>query len=316
LRTLENQEFEEAAIVVHRHAPFAIVIGDVGRAAVGPGTAVDLHAVVAYRAEIADYRQIARAVQRGAPEMRRACPRTWQNQRVIPWLGPRTPFPSLDAALDEPNGLLAASPDLTAARLVEAYRQGIFPWYSDDQPVLWWSPDPRMVLYTDELRVTRSLRRVVRQQRFEMRADSAFRAVMEACAATPRAGQSGTWITPAIVDAYCELHDAGFAHSVEAWHEGRLVGGLYGVALGRMFFGESMFALRADASKVALVHLVGLLRARGVPMIDCQQETAHLASFGARPIPRLAFAERLAGLVNCAAPEGAWTPLPASNVLA
>ena len=244
------------------------------------------------------------------------CRRTWQNRSVIPWLGPRTPFPPLDAALDEPNGLLAASPDLTAARLVEAYRRGIFPWYGDDQPVLWWSPDPRMVLFTDELRVTRSLRKAVRQKRFEIRADSAFRAVMEACAATPRPGQSGTWITPAIVDAYCELHAAGFAHSVETWRNGRVVGGLYGVALGRMFFGESMFAQESDGSKVALVHLVGLLRAKGFPMIDCQQETAHLASFGARPIARAAFAEHLAGLVHCAAPEGAWTPLPAADVLA
>ena len=137
-----------------------------------------------------------------------------------------------------------------------------------------------------------------------------------ACAAAERPGQSGTWITPAIVDAYCELHAGGFAHSVEAWHEGRLVGGLYGVALGRMFFGESMFAAETDASKVALVHLVGLLRARGFPLIDCQQQTAHLASFGARAIPRATFAERLAGLVHCPAPAGAWMPLPAWDVLA
>ncbi len=231
-------------------------------------------------------------------------------------LGPRTPFPPLEAALDEPNGLLAATRDLTPARLVEAYRRGIFPWCGDEEPVLWWSPDPRMVLPTDELRVTRSLRKLVRQGRFEIRADSAFRVVMEACATIPRPGQGGTWITPSMIDAYCELHARGCAHSVEAWRDGRLAGGLYGVTLGRMFFGESMFARVTDASKVAFVHLVGMLRARGFPLIDCQQETAHLASFGARPIPRRVFAERLSALVNSAAPEGAWTPLPASEVLA
>jgi leucyl/phenylalanyl-tRNA--protein transferase len=235
---------------------------------------------------------------------------------VIPLLGPRTPFPPLDAALDEPNGLLAATRDLTPARLVDAYRHGIFPWCGDEEPVLWWSPDPRMVLFTDELRVTRSLRKLVRQGRFEIRADSAFREVMEACAAVPRPGQGGTWITPSMVDAYCELHARGCAHSVESWRDGRLAGGLYGVTLGRMFFGESMFARVTDASKVAFVHLVAMLRARGFPLIDCQQETAHLASFGARPIPRRAFAERLAALVNSPAPGGAWTPLPVSEVLA
>ncbi len=225
------------------------------------------------------------------------------------------PFPPLETALDDPNGLLAAGPDLTPARLLEAYRHGIFPWYNEDQPVLWWSPDPRMVLFVAEFRVTRSLRKVVKQERFEIRADSAFRAVMEACAATPRPGQGGTWITPAIVDAYCALHKGGNAHSVEAWRDGQLVGGLYGVAVGRMFFGESMFAHETDASKVALVHLVGMLRARACPLVDCQQETAHLASFGARPIPRRVFAERLAALVHCPAPEGAWAPLPVSDLL-
>jgi leucyl/phenylalanyl-tRNA---protein transferase len=235
---------------------------------------------------------------------------------VIPWLGPRTPFPPLEAALDDPNGLLAASPDLTTARLLDAYSRGIFPWYSGDQPVLWWSPDPRMVLFTDALRVTRSLRKVVKQQRFTIRSDTAFREVMEACATVVRPGQSGTWITPAIVDAFCALHESGFAHSVEAWNEGRLIGGLYGVAIGRMFFGESMFADEPDASKVTLVHLVGILRARGFPLIDCQQETTHLARFGARPIPRRAFADHVAALVNSAAPDGAWVPLPVSEVLA
>jgi len=238
-----------------------------------------------------------------------------QNRRVIPLLGPRTPFPPLDAALDDPNGLLAATMDLTPARLVDAYRRGIFPWYGDHEPVLWWSPDPRMVLPADAVRISRSLGKLVRQERFEIRADTAFRDVMEECAAVPRPGQSGTWITPSIVDAYSELHARGCAHSVEAWRDGHLVGGLYGVSLGRMFFGESMFARETGASKVALVHLAGMLRVRGVPLIDCQQETAHLASLGARPIPRRVFAERLAGLVNSTAPEGVWTPLPASKVL-
>jgi leucyl/phenylalanyl-tRNA--protein transferase len=156
----------------------------------------------------------------------------------------------------------------------------------------------------------------VRQERFEVRADTAFRDVIDACAAIPRPGQGGTWITREMIDVYCELHARGVAHSVEAWRDGRLAGGLYGLAIGRMFFGESMFARETDASKVALVHLAAMLRARGFPLIDCQQETAHLASFGARPMPRRKFAERLAGLVNSAAPEGAWTPVPASTTLA
>ena len=145
--------------------------------------------------------------------------------------------------------------------------------------------------------------------------DSAFRAVMEHCSTTPRPEQTGTWITPELVDAYCALHDGGHAHSVETWRDGRLVGGLYGVSIGRMFFGESMFTLETDASKVALAHLVAIVRGAGMPMIDCQQETAHLASLGARPIPRAEFAERLGALVHCSAPADAWAPLPASCVL-
>jgi len=239
---------------------------------------------------------------------------SWQNSRVIPWLGPDAPFPPLAAALDEPNGLLAASADLTPRRLLDAYRQGIFPWYSGDQPVLWWSPDPRMVLFLDEFRVARSLRKRVKQQAMEVRADTAFRDVIEACANVLRPGQSGTWITPAIIDAYTALHKRGHAHSVEAWRDGELVGGLYGVAIGRMFYGESMFALEPDASKVALVHLVRVLRTLGFPMIDCQQETVHLASFGARPIPRDQFADRVAGLVNSIEPGGPWTNVCTATV--
>ena len=234
---------------------------------------------------------------------------------MIPWLRPNAPFPPIETALEEPDGLLAASRDLTPERLLDAYARGIFPWYARDQPVLWWSPDPRTVLFVDEFRVTRSLRKRVKQQRFEIRVDSAFRAVMEACARVPRPGQAGTWITPAIVAAYGELHERGNAHSVEAWREGRLVGGLYGVAIGRMFFGESMFALEPDASKVALVHLIAILRARGVPLVDCQMETAHLASFGARPIARRRFAELVAQLVHSAPPEDPWGMPQASDVL-
>lgn len=235
---------------------------------------------------------------------------------MIPWLRPRMPFPPIGTALTEPNGLLAASSDLTPERLLDAYARGIFPWYGADQPVLWWSPDPRMVLFVDEVRISRSLRKRVKQQRLEIRADTAFRSVIGACATAPRPGQAGTWITPAIVDAYSALHAHGHAHSVEAWREGTLVGGLYGVAIGRMFFGESMFAHEPDASKIALVHLIAMLRVRGFPLIDCQQETRHLASFGARPIPRHVFAEHVAALVHSTAPDRPWRPESVSDVLA
>src|SRR5437667_8879889 len=208
---------------------------------------------------------------------------------MIPWLHSDTPFPPIERALDVPNGLLAAGADLSAERLLEAYRGGIFPWYSDGQPVLWWSPDPRMVLFVNEFRVSRSLRKVVRQGRFDIRVDAAFRAVIEACA-EPRASHGGTWLSPAMVRAYTRLYRLGYAHSVEAWRDHRLVGGLYGVAIGRMFFGESMFARESDASKVALVYLVEWMRRMAMPLIDCQQETAHLARFGARPIARARFA--------------------------
>jgi leucyl/phenylalanyl-tRNA--protein transferase len=227
---------------------------------------------------------------------------------VISWLGAKSPFPPLSAALDEPNGLLAIGGDLSPARLLAAYRAGIFPWFSEGQPILWWSPDPRMVLHVDEFRVSRSLAKRVRAGTFETRVDSAFRSVIEACAETPRAGQGGTWITPVMIDAYCELHQLGYAHSVESWREGQLVGGLYGLALGRVFFGESMFAHETDASKVALVQLVALLQRLVVPLIDCQQETRHLAAFGARPIPRARFAAHLAELIHSVDPPTGWRP--------
>jgi leucyl/phenylalanyl-tRNA--protein transferase len=224
---------------------------------------------------------------------------------MIPWLHADDPFPPLKTALDDPNGLLAASEDLSPERLLAAYTYGIFPWYSAGQPVLWWSPDPRMVLPTAEFKVSRSLRRAMQSGKFEIRVDTAFDTVMRACA-EPRADQDGTWITDAICAAYGALHRRGYAHSVESWGDGELVGGLYGVAIGRMFFGESMFARETDASKVALAHLVHQLRAWDFPLIDCQQQTAHLASLGARPIPRSEFAKALAHLVHCPHP----IPLP------
>jgi leucyl/phenylalanyl-tRNA--protein transferase len=234
---------------------------------------------------------------------------------MIPWLSAAdAPFPPLETALDDPNGLLAASEDLTPRRLLAAYSRGIFPWYAEGQPVLWWSPDPRMVLFVDEFKISRSLRKTLRQDRFEVRVDSAFRSVMEHCAGVFRPGQGGTWITPAVIDAYCSLHQRGYAHSVESWRDGTLVGGLYGVSIGRMYFGESMFALETDASKVALAGLVGLLRRAGMPLIDCQQETSHLASFGARPIPRGEFAKRLAALVHSTAPDDTWTHVAPARV--
>jgi leucyl/phenylalanyl-tRNA--protein transferase len=215
---------------------------------------------------------------------------------MIAWLEPHDPFPPAERALgprSEAPGLLAASRELTPQRLLLAYRQGIFPWYSEGQPVLWWSTDPRMVLAPGALRVSatfrKTLKRVLRDADWEIRVDHDFRAVMRACALTPRAGQDGTWITEDIVAAYGHLHDHGLAHSVEAWYRGEPAGGLYGVALGQMFYGESMFAWRTDASKIALAALCAFLAGHGVPMIDCQQETEHLASMGARPIPRTEF---------------------------
>lgn len=220
-----------------------------------------------------------------------------QNDRMVPWLRSGSPFPPLDAALGDPNGLLAAGGDLSPERLIAAYSHGIFPWYNEAQPILWWSPDPRMVLFLDEFKIPRSLQKTLRQRRFELRADTAFRAVMEACA-EPRAGQSGTWISPPVVDAYTRLHRMGYAHSVEAWRNGQLVGGLYGVAIGRMFFGESMFSARTNGSKIAIAHLAAQLDHWGFPLIDCQLETEHLSSLGASLMPRAQFVREVARLVQ------------------
>lgn len=204
---------------------------------------------------------------------------------MIPWLAEDTVFPPVHTALHRPNGLLCAGGDLSPERLLEAYRHGIFPWFSEGEPILWWSPDPRMVLFPSEIKISRSLARTLRCHQYEVRLDTAFANVIEACA-LPRADQNGTWITPAMQQAYCRLHTLGYAHSVETWIDGQLSGGLYGMALGRCFFGESMFSRRTDASKIALAHLARYLERRGYAVIDCQMKTAHLASLGAREIPR------------------------------
>ena len=224
---------------------------------------------------------------------------------MIPWLGAQDRFPPVERALREPNGLLAAGADLSVPRLIEAYRGGIFPWYSDGQPVLWWSPDPRMVLVPGEFTLARSLRKRLAKRDYEIRVDGGFEQVIRACAA-PRADQDGTWITADVIAAYAALARAGHAHSVETWIGGELAGGLYGVALGRMFYGESMFARTPDASKIALAHLVRQLGRWDYGMIDCQMATAHLARFGAREIPRREFMRKLSILVNYPDPARAW----------
>jgi leucyl/phenylalanyl-tRNA---protein transferase len=222
---------------------------------------------------------------------------------VLAWIEAKDPFPPVERALKNPNGLLAAGGELSVKRLLEAYRRGVFPWYSGSAPVLWWSPDPRMVLYCEELKVSRSLAKNVRNKGYEVRVDGAFAAVLEGCADRPK----GTWLGSDMRKAYLRLHRAGYAHSFETWREDELVGGLYGVALGRMFYGESMFSQATDASKVALVTLVGELRARGFPLIDCQMHTPLLASLGAREIRRGAFLRELTALVNYPQPPGKWS---------
>ncbi|MDN5752872.1 MAG: leucyl/phenylalanyl-tRNA--protein transferase [Nitrosospira sp.] len=216
---------------------------------------------------------------------------------MIPWLTPESPFPPLNTALTTPNGLLAAGGDLSPQRLIEAYRRGIFPWFNEGEPILWWSPDPRMVLFPSELKISRSLSKALKKGNYEIRVDSAFSQVVQDCA-KPRKGRSGTWIHAEMISAYVALHEMGFAHSVEVWTDSELMGGLYGVAQGRMFFGESMFSRVPDASKIAFVHLIKQLERRGFRMIDCQMKTAHLASLGGREIPRKEFSQILKELVN------------------
>ncbi len=235
---------------------------------------------------------------------------------MIPWLETSTPFPDVSSALtvDAP-GLLAAGADLSPQRLLAAYQRGIFPWFSEGQPILWWSTDPRMVLDTSSFHVSDSLRKTLRKVersrqeggRWQLRFDSAFEAVMRACAA-PRKDGPGTWISKDIIAGYTGLHEMGYAHSAELWVDGVLAGGAYGVCIGRMFYGESMFARVSDGSKIALAYLVAFLRAHGVQLIDCQQETSHLASLGASPISRARFLEHVRRAIAAPAIVD-WTPI-------
>lgn len=240
---------------------------------------------------------------------------------MIAWLEKDTPFPDAATALTEPDGpagLLAAGGDLSPQRLLSAYRLGIFPWFSEGQPILWWSTDPRMVLRTANFKVSASLRKTLQrvernwrgppaERRWQIRFDSAFEQVMRACAA-PRRDGAGTWISEEIVRGYCGLHRAGYAHSTEVWLDGQLAGGAYGVCIGRMFYGESMFARTTDASKIALAYLVAFLKRHHVAMIDCQQETAHLASLGAAPVSRQEFLVHLRQAIDAPQITG-WEPI-------
>ena len=226
---------------------------------------------------------------------------------MIPFLGPLDLFPPVETSREDMGGLLAVGGDLSAARILDAYRHGIFPWGTVEGHPLWYSPDPRMVLFPDEFRLPRSLRKTLRSGRFEVRFDSNFSGVIEACSTTPRPGQDGTWITDDMREAYCRLHELGWAHSVETYAEGDLIGGLYGLAIGRMFYGESMFSRRSDASKIAFAHLVRFLLAEQFGMIDCQMRTQHLASLGGREIPRAAFLDRLRQLTASGSARSIWT---------
>ncbi|MDD2832573.1 MAG: leucyl/phenylalanyl-tRNA--protein transferase [Methylotenera sp.] len=207
-------------------------------------------------------------------------------------------FPPTTEALVEPNGLIAIGGDLSLARLLNAYQRGIFPWFSHGEPILWWSPNPRMVLYPHALKISQSLKKTIKQQKFEVRFNSAFKDVITHCSQTPRSQQAGTWITQDIIDAYCRLHASGYAISAESWMDGQLVGGCYGVKIGRMFYGESMFHHVTDASKVAFVSLVEYLKTQHVALIDCQMKTAHLTSLGAHEMRREDFTAELSRLIR------------------
>jgi len=207
-------------------------------------------------------------------------------------------FPPLSQALTEPNGIVAIGGDLSVNRLLEAYQKGIFPWFNEGEPFIWWSPNPRMVLIPEDLKISRSLNKTLKNSAFEIRFNTAFREVISSCSITPREGQPGTWITHEIIDAYCRLHDKGYAISAECWLQNQLVGGCYGVKIGNMFYGESMFHHVTDASKFAFVKLVQKLKDENVGMIDCQMKTAHLASLGAKEVSRDYFIDRLSFFIN------------------
>ncbi|MEM8660691.1 MAG: leucyl/phenylalanyl-tRNA--protein transferase [Pseudomonadota bacterium] len=227
--------------------------------------------------------------------------------RRIHFLSPGEGFPPTDSALEEPNGLLAAGGDLSPGRLLDAYRRGIFPWYEAPQPILWWSPNPRSVLFPSELHISRSLRKVLKRDAYSLRVDSVFERVIRACAA-PRQYSNGTWIGSDMTAAYLRLHKMGLAHSIEVFDKNRsLTGGLYGVALGGVFFGESMFSIRPDTSKIALVGLVNILQKGQFELIDCQVGNNHMASMGARDIDRLDFEARLAHTIGMETEPGIWS---------
>ena len=213
-------------------------------------------------------------------------------------------FPPPDYA--DPSGLLAVGGDLSNERLLEAYRLGIFPWYSDDQPILWWSPDPRLVLDLNDFKISRSLRKTLKRKVFQVTLDHAFEEVIRACAVVPRVAQNGTWITNEMLKAYVNLHGLGYAHSVESWFGGKLAGGLYGVSLGKCFFGESMFHLKTDASKVALATLVEKLRSWDFHFIDSQMTTEHMLRLGAKELPRRIFLKRLQSALRYPTKRGRW----------
>jgi len=221
----------------------------------------------------------------------------------IPYIRYELSFPPVESATAD--GLLAYGGDLSPNRLLLAYRSGIFPWYNSNDPILWWSPDPRLVLFLDEFKLRKSLKK--RMKHFEIRYDTVFTQVMQECGTISRDGQNGSWIIPEVVDAYCVLHDMGYAHSIEAWQEGKLVGGLYGVVIGKMFFGESMFAKVSDASKVAFASLIERLKTEGFDMIDCQIPSPHLKSLGAREISREAFMKHLHLKVSEEFTPGHWS---------
>ncbi len=208
-------------------------------------------------------------------------------------------FPAVENALVSPNGLLAIGGSLNASRLLEAYSKGIFPWFSENEPVLWWSPNPRLVLMPDELKISHSLAKRLKKMDYEFTVNTSFTEVIHSCALARRPGQNGTWITNQVIDGYTELFKLGYAHSFEIWIDNELAGGLYGVALGKVFFGESMFHRVTDASKIAFVHMVQHIRNKGFKMIDCQMKTSHLISLGAREISRKEFSRSLTKLVEC-----------------